>query len=138
MIGNDLAFGFDVEFLLWMLSALITAAYWGLSIGAAGQGKVRTWIRDPSESEVRFLKILPYRESLWRGFTLMRWWVPLVMSPLLVLPGALAVFVSMLDRRMTFGDSVVGALVLGIPLGFWSVVARSVVQSRGTASDESQ
>lgn len=87
---------------------------------------------------MRFLKLLPYRESLWRGFTFMRWWVPLVMSPLLVLPGALAVFVSMLDRRMTFGDSVVGALVLGIPLGFWSVVARSVVQGRGMASDESQ
>ncbi len=131
---GELAFGYDVEFLLWMLSALVSSAYWSFSVGAAGRGKLRSWKQDPALGEAKLTDwIPPYRENVWCGLTFMRWWVALSLPPLLCLPGLIAVSVAFIDLRTTFVDAVFGCLAVGLGLGLALILLRmSAPRERGS------
>jgi hypothetical protein len=139
MYAREFAFGFDVEFLLLMSSALVASAYWSFSVGAAGRGTLRRWKRDPALGKPKLTELTPpYSETWTRGLTFMRCWVALSLPPLLCLPGLMAVSVAFLDRRTTLADAVVICLGVGLGLGLVLVVLRMSAPMVGGSDHESQ
>ena len=117
------------EALFFML--MPTLGFGALFMVAVARGRSRRWLRPSSlGGSLRLTEKHPFEDDYRRPMQLVRWWVFLVVPPMLMLPAVLSASLSTLGRRTSLLDLVIRGLLIGLAVGLGLLLKRLTWSAR--------